>query len=102
MNSRKTFLRVSLCVTGSHLLLISVVCRLQRLYYLNRVNHDWKIRNRRQRTDIKKYSFVNRTIWLWNKLPVNALGNFPINLSTFRKSFGKLLSEVKLSEGDSK
>ena len=34
--------------------------RLHRPYYLSWVNHDWKIRNRRQRMDIGKYSFVNR------------------------------------------
>ena len=33
--------------------------RLQRPYYLSRVNHDRKIRNRRQRRDIGKYSFAN-------------------------------------------
>jgi len=95
MNSRKTFLRVSLCMPCSHLLLISVVYRLQRPYYLSGFDHDWKIRNRRQRTDIRKYSFVNRTIQLWNKLPMNALGNFLFNLSTFRKRVGKLISEGK-------
>jgi hypothetical protein len=36
--------------------------RLQRPNYLSRIDHDWKIRNRRQRTDIGKFSFVNRTI----------------------------------------
>ena len=36
--------------------------RLKWPYYLSRVNHEWKIMNRRQRTDIGKYSFVNRTI----------------------------------------
>jgi len=43
--------------------------RLQRPNYLSRMDHEWKIRNRRQRTDIGKYSFVNRTIRLWNWLP---------------------------------
>jgi hypothetical protein len=38
--------------------------RLQRPNYLSRIDHDWNIRNRRQRTDIGKYSFVNRTIRL--------------------------------------
>jgi len=32
--------------------------RLQWPNYLSRVNHEQKIRNRRQRTDIRKYSFV--------------------------------------------
>jgi hypothetical protein len=34
--------------------------RLQRPYHLSRVNHDWKIRNSWQWTDIGKYSFVNK------------------------------------------
>jgi hypothetical protein len=54
-----------------------------------------KFRNRRQRTDIRKYSFVNRTIQLWNKLPLNALGNFCFKPSTFRKRFRIVISEVK-------
>jgi len=43
---------------------------LQRPYYLSWVDHNWKIWNRRQRRDIGKYSYVNRTIQLWNKLPM--------------------------------
>jgi hypothetical protein len=34
--------------------------------YLSRVDHDRKIRSRKQKTDIGKYSFVNRTLQLWN------------------------------------
>ena len=45
--------------------------------------------------DIGKYSFVNRTIQLWNKLPMNALGTFPFKLSTYRKRVRKVISEVK-------
>jgi len=67
--------------------------RLQRTYYLSRADLDWKIRNRRQGTDLRKYSFVNRTIQLWNKLPMNALGTFPFKLSTFRKRVRKVISE---------
>jgi len=36
--------------------------RLQRPHYLSWVDHEGKIRSRRQRTDIRKYFFVNRTI----------------------------------------
>jgi len=36
--------------------------RLQRPNYLSKVNHERKIRNRRQRMDVGKYSCVNRTI----------------------------------------
>jgi hypothetical protein len=42
--------------------------RLQKPCYLSRVDHDRKIRSRKQRTDIGKYFFVNRTIQLWNQL----------------------------------
>jgi hypothetical protein len=72
--------------------------RLQRPYYLSRVDHDWKIWNSRQRTEIGKYSFVNRTIQLCNKLSMNALGTFPSKPSTFRKRVRKVMSEVKWRE----
>jgi hypothetical protein len=38
--------------------------RIQRPFYLRRVDHDMKIRSKMQRADIGKYSFVNRTIQL--------------------------------------
>jgi hypothetical protein len=69
--------------------------RLQRPYHLSWVDHDWKIRNRRQRRDIGKYSFVNRTTQLWNKLPMHASGIFPSKPSTFTKTVRKVISEVK-------
>jgi hypothetical protein len=65
--------------------------RLQRPHYLSRVDHDQKIRNRKQRTDIGKYSFVNRTIQLWNQLPADALGTFPCKQSIFRKRVRKVM-----------
>jgi len=36
--------------------------RLQAPSYLSRVDHHWKIRARKQRTDIGKFSFLNRSI----------------------------------------
>jgi hypothetical protein len=48
--------------------------RLQAPSYLGRVDHNWKIKARKQRTDIGKYSFVNRSITDWNKLPEEAVG----------------------------
>ena len=48
--------------------------RLQRPYCLSRVDHVQKIRDRKGRTDIWKYSIVNRTITIWNELPAEALG----------------------------
>jgi len=44
---------------------------------LSRVDHVRKIRDREQRTNIGKYSFVNRTIKNWDQLPAEALGTFP-------------------------
>jgi hypothetical protein len=46
--------------------------RLQRPYYLSRVDQVQKIRDRKQRTYIRKYSFINRTIKNWNQLPAEA------------------------------
>jgi hypothetical protein len=36
--------------------------RLLKPCYLGRDNHNRKIRTRKQRTDVGKYSFINRTI----------------------------------------
>jgi hypothetical protein len=36
--------------------------------------------DRKQRTDIGKYSFLNRTIKNWNQLPAEALGLSVVNL----------------------
>jgi hypothetical protein len=47
--------------------------RLQAPSYLNGVDHHWKIRARKQRRDIGKYSFVNRSITEWNQLPEGAI-----------------------------
>ena len=63
--------------------------RLRRLFYLSRVDHIRKIRNRKQRTNIDKHSFVNRTIKNRNRLPVEALGTFPCKPKIFRNGVRK-------------
>ena len=68
--------------------------RLQRPNYLSRTDHGWKIRNRRQRTDIGKYSFVNRTIRHWNRLPAEILGTLPCKPCAFRKRVRKVINMV--------
>ena len=65
--------------------------RLRRPYYLSRVDHVRKIGDRKQRTDIGKYSFVNRTINNWNQLPAETLGTFPCKPKIIRKRFRKEL-----------
>jgi hypothetical protein len=66
--------------------------RLLRPCYLSRENHSRKIRSRKQRTNIGKYSFVNRTIINWNKLPADLLASFPCKLNTFRKRVKKVVT----------
>ena len=46
----------------------------QLLAALSSVDHYWKIRARKQRKDMRKYSFVNRSITDWNTLPEGAIG----------------------------
>ena len=53
--------------------------RLLKPCYLGRGDHNRKIRTRKQRTDVGKYSFVNRTINSWNQLPAGLLESFPVN-----------------------
>jgi hypothetical protein len=68
--------------------------RLQQPHYLSRVDHEQKIRSMRQRTDVGKYSFVNRTIQDWNQLPAEVLGTLPCKLNTLKKRVRKAITEV--------
>jgi hypothetical protein len=70
--------------------------RLERPCYLSRVDHNGKIRSRKQKTDIGKYSFVNRTFLLWNELPADVLGNLFCKPSNFRKKVRKVINRAKL------
>jgi hypothetical protein len=70
--------------------------RLQGPCYLSKDDHDQKIRARKQRTDIGKYSCVNRTIKLWYQLPAETLATFPCKSNIFRNRVRKVISsEVK-------
>jgi hypothetical protein len=68
--------------------------------YLSRIDHDGKIRSRKQRTDIRKYSFVNRTIQLWNQLLADAIRTVSCKPSNFRKRVRKVINEVKCRCGE--
>jgi hypothetical protein len=68
--------------------------RLQRPHYLSRIDHERKIRSRRQRTDIGKYSFVNGTIEHWNQLPAEVLGTLHCKPITFKKRVRKVIVEL--------
>jgi hypothetical protein len=60
--------------------------RLRRAYCFSGVDRVQKIRDKKQRTDIGKYSFVNRTVKNWNQLPAEASGTFLCKTTIFRKS----------------
>jgi len=63
---------------------------------LSRVGHVWKIRDRKQRMDIRKYFFVNRTINNWNQLPAEVLGTLPCKPKIFRNRVTKaIINRVK-------
>jgi len=68
--------------------------RLQRPNYLSKIDHKRKIRNRRQKTGIGKYPFVNRTIRLWNRLPAEILGTLPCKPSVFRNRVRRVINVV--------
>jgi hypothetical protein len=53
------------------------------------------VHRRKQRTDIGKYSFVNRTIQLWNQLPADALGALSCKPNNFRKRVRKAINKAK-------
>jgi hypothetical protein len=53
--------------------------------YLSREDHNLKMRTRKQRTDVGKYSLVNMTTKIWKQLPASLLTSFPYKLNMFRK-----------------
>jgi len=64
---------------------------LRRPYYLCRLDHVRKIRDRKQRIVIGKYSFVNMTIKNCNQLHAEALGTFPCKPKIFRNRVRKVI-----------
>jgi hypothetical protein len=58
--------------------------KLRRAFYLSGADHVLKISDRKQRTEIVKYSLVNRTFKNWNQLPAEVLGTFPCKPKIFR------------------
>ena len=68
--------------------------RIQRPHFLSSVDHERKIRCRRQRTDIGKYFFVNKIVEHWNQLPAEVLGALPCKPITFQKSVRKAIIEL--------
>ena len=73
--------------------------RLLKPSYLSRDNRNWKIRTRKQRTDVGKYSFINRTIKSWNQLPAGLLASFPCKLNTLRKRVKNIVTSKGIQVG---
>jgi len=73
--------------------------RLQKPCYVSREDHNRKIRTRKQRTDVGKYSFVNRTIKSWNKLPAGFLASFPCKINTPRKRVKNVVTSKGIQVG---
>ena len=69
--------------------------QVRRTTLLSSDDHVRKIRARKQRTDISKYSFVGSTIKLWNQLPAEALATFPCKSYIFRKRVNKVIISEK-------
>jgi hypothetical protein len=63
---------------------------LQAPYYRSGVDHCWKIRSRKIGKDVGKFSFVNRTIADWNRLPEGAIGTSLVKTHIFRKRVRKV------------
>jgi hypothetical protein len=64
-------------------------------YKGSRVDHDRKVWSRKQRRDIGKYSFVNRTIQLLNQLPADDVGTLSCKPSNFGTRVTKVINQVK-------
>jgi hypothetical protein len=64
--------------------------RLQVPHYLSGDDHYWKIGARKQRTDVGKFSSVNRTTADWNQLPVEVFGFPSAEAYTFSKKVRKV------------
>jgi len=65
--------------------------RFRRPYSTSRADDVWKIMDRKQRTDIGKYYFGNRTIKNWNQLYAEGLGIFPCKTKIVRKRVRKAI-----------
>jgi hypothetical protein len=59
-----------------------------------RDDHHCKIRARKQRSDVGKFFFVNRTIADWKKLPEEIFGFPPAKVHAFSKRVKKAVERL--------
>ena len=58
-----------------------------------------KIGTMKQRTDVGKYSVVNRTVNSWNQLAAGLLASFRCKLNTFRERVKNVVTSKGLQVG---
>ena len=73
--------------------------RLRRAYCLSGLDHVRKTGGRKQRTDIGKCSFVNRTIENWNQLPAETVVTLSCKPKIFRNRVRKVIINGSEMEG---
>jgi len=73
--------------------------RLLKPCYMSMEDHNRKIRTKKERTDVGKYSFINRTIKSWNQLPAGLVDSFPCKLNTFRKRVKNVVTSKGIQVG---
>ena len=74
-------------------------CKFQRSDYLSRVDHVQKIKDRKERMGMGKFSFVNRIIKTLNQLPAEVLGTCLCKPKIFRNRVRKaIINWVKWKE----
>ena len=73
--------------------------RILKPRYRSRGDHNRKIKTRKQRRDVGKYSFLNSTIKSWSKLPAGLLASFAYKLNTFRKRVKKVATSKGIQMG---
>jgi hypothetical protein len=80
----------------------SIEERLLKSCYLSKDDLKRKIKIRKQRTDVGKYSIVNRTITSksWKQLPASLLEYFPYKINTFRKLVENVVTSKGISDWD--
>jgi hypothetical protein len=87
---RKARLRALFKAYLGHKAWVDIKRRLYMPTYYGRGDHSFKIKLRQQRTDVGKFSFLNRTIVDWNQLPAAAFEGSPLNLCRFKRNLRKL------------
>ncbi|KAJ4451170.1 hypothetical protein ANN_02612, partial [Periplaneta americana] len=78
---------------------VDITARLEKPTYYGRNDHDFKIKCRKQKTDVGKFSFLNRTINDWNDLPAAVFEGCP-SLRRFKNNLKSCLNQSRTHRHD--